>query len=88
MSTRRLPLAVVMALSLAGCSAPPEGPGLMTRAEIEAARSAAAAPPPDTDELQARAGRLAARAAQLRRAGIDSHDQHLLRQRGQALAAR
>jgi len=85
-SNARLPLALVVALSLAGCAAPPDGPGLMTRAEIEAARNTA--PPPDTTDLQARASRLAARAAQLRRASIDSHDQELLRQRGQGLAAR
>jgi hypothetical protein len=61
----RLP--ALLLLALAACASPPEGPRLLTGAEIAAATQGSTARP-DTAPLQARASGLSARAEALRRA--------------------
>lgn len=68
-------------LALAACAVAPEAPGLLGRAEIDAAARGSTAPP-DNAALLARAARLSARAAALRRTTIDSHEAALARRRG------
>lgn len=65
MPARLLPL-----ILLAACASPPAGPGLLTPAQIAGATQGSPAPPRN-DALLARADRLNARAAILRRTRAD-----------------
>lgn len=80
----RLALPALLAcLALIACAPAPGGaPRLLSQAEIATATQGSASPP-DTSALQARAGRLAARAAALRRTTIDSHEDALRRRQAQ-----
>lgn len=77
--------AFLLILALAACAAPPAGPRLLSPAEIAQATQGTTAAP-DNAALQARAARLTARAAALRRTSIEAHEQALLRRRAAGLA--
>lgn len=80
-------LAPLLILALAACSAPPAAPRLLTQAEI-AALSAGATAPPDNAPVEARAARLQARAAALRRAGATDEERRRMQDRAGQFASR
>lgn len=82
---RALPLLAL--LTVAACTAPPAGPPLLPPDRIAAATLGTTAVP-DTGPLAARASRLAARAALLRRTTLDGFDALPPSQRARLLAAR
>lgn len=80
-----LPPILALVLVLGACAAPPAGPRLLSPDEIAAATQGSTAAP-DTAPLEARAARLRARAAALRRTSVDVHEQQRLRRRAEQLA--
>ena len=86
MSALRLLLPFLLLPALAGCAVPPSGPRLLTAAEIaQASRGSEAGP--DNAFLLARAARLSARAAELRRTSIDQHERRRMQERAARLVA-
>jgi len=79
----RRPLAFLALL--AACTAPPAGPPLLPPDQIALATQGTTAVP-DIAPLQARAARLAARAADLRRTTLDGFEARRLSERARRLA--
>lgn len=78
---RPLALAAALVVTLAACGAPPGTPALLPLPELAAAARQGQAEAPDNAALIARADRLSARAAALRRTSTDSHEAALARRR-------